>query len=39
MHHLFPRLPFYRYKKVFKEKEKELLKLGLPVYTLENIKK
>ena len=39
MHHLFPKLPFYKYKKVFKEKEEELLKLGLPVYTLEDIKK
>ena len=35
MHHLFPKLPFYKYKKVFKEKEKQLVELGLPVFTLE----
>jgi len=35
MHHLFPKLPFYRYKKVFVHKEDELKKLGLPVITLE----
>jgi len=35
MHHLFPRLPFYKYKKVFLDKEAELVKLGLPVFTIE----
>jgi fatty acid desaturase len=35
MHHLFPKLPFYKYKTVFKEKEEELIKLGLPVFTIE----
>ena len=36
MHHLFPRLPFYKYKKVFLEREHELIKLGLPVFTIED---
>ena len=35
MHHLFPRLPFYKYKKVFMDKENELIRLGLPVFTIE----
>lgn len=37
MHHLFPKLPFYKYKykKVFLEREQELIKLGLPVYIIE----
>ncbi len=34
MHHLFPKLPFYNYKKVFVESEKELESLGLPIITL-----
>tara|TARA_B100000927_G_scaffold284878_1_gene274313 strand:+ start:766 stop:1656 length:891 start_codon:yes stop_codon:yes gene_type:complete len=34
MHHLFPKLPFYKYKKVFSEKESELTNLGLPVFTI-----
>lgn len=36
MHHLFPKLPFYKYKKVFLEREHELTKLGLPVFTIED---
>jgi len=36
MHHLFPKLPFYKYKKVFLEREQELIKLGLPVYIIED---
>ncbi len=35
MHHLFPRLPFYKYKKVFMDKEDELIRLGLPIFTIE----
>ena len=35
MHHLFPKLPFYKYKKVFVHKEDELSRLGLPIFTLE----
>ena len=35
IHHLFPRLPFYKYKKVFMDKENELIRLGLPVFTIE----
>tara|TARA_B100001250_G_C19807206_1_gene793944 strand:- start:2490 stop:3380 length:891 start_codon:yes stop_codon:yes gene_type:complete len=35
MHHLFPKLPFYRYKKVFIHKEDELKRLGLPILILE----
>jgi len=36
MHHLFPKLPFYKYKKVFLERERELTKLGLPVFIIED---
>tara|TARA_B100001175_G_scaffold98286_1_gene83307 strand:+ start:2389 stop:3279 length:891 start_codon:yes stop_codon:yes gene_type:complete len=35
MHHLFPRLPFYKYKKVFMDKEDELIRLGLPIFIIE----
>ena len=34
IHHLFPRIPFYRYKKVFVASEKNLEKLGLPIFTI-----
>ena len=35
MHHLFPKLPFYKYKKVFMDKEDELIRLGLPIFIIE----
>ena len=32
IHHLFPAIPFYNYKKFFNKSEKELRGLGLPVF-------
>jgi fatty acid desaturase len=32
MHHLFPRLPFYRYAKLYKEIEETMAAKGAPVY-------
>jgi beta-carotene hydroxylase len=34
IHHLFPRVPFYRYTRLYKEIEPILLKKGTPVYHL-----
>ena len=34
VHHLFPAIPFYNYKKFFNQSEKELRSLGLPVLDL-----
>ena len=36
IHHLFPAVPFYHYKKVFNKSEKELRELGLPVFDISH---